>query len=90
MFEDHTALVAVDVAEARVDTLEEIKALGADTMRIEVHWNEIAPQPNVEDQAGIRRGRPARPTRPPKAYPGLLPVRRPRAPGDRDGLPDPR
>ena len=44
IFEDHTALVQSGVKK-RISTLDEIKSLGADTLRIEFKWNEIAPKP---------------------------------------------
>jgi cellulase (glycosyl hydrolase family 5) len=45
LFEDHTALVRSSPVK-RERTLREIQQLGADTIRIELKWNEVAPQPN--------------------------------------------
>src|SRR5215213_7298539 len=45
VFEDHNALVRATPAQ-RQRTLNEIRLhMGADTLRIEVKWNEVAPQP---------------------------------------------
>src|SRR3954469_10551414 len=44
-FEDHSYLVRSGPA-VRAATLDEIKALGADTLRITVKWNEVAPDPD--------------------------------------------
>ena len=44
-------------------TLDEIKALGADTLRIEVKWSEVAPDPAPRHEAELRRHRPRPPTR---------------------------
>jgi hypothetical protein len=44
IFEDHTALVQSGV-KRRNEVLQQIKGLGADTLRIEFKWNEIAPKP---------------------------------------------
>ena len=56
----------------RQSTLDEIKALGADTLRVEVKWNEVAPAAGLANQAELRRHRPGR-------LSGLLAVRRPDA-----------
>jgi Cellulase (glycosyl hydrolase family 5) len=63
VFEDHTALVR-DGPARRQQTLDELRTLGADTLRVEVKWNEVAPSP-----ARARRPRfdPADPGR----YPGF-------------------
>jgi hypothetical protein len=65
MFEDHPLLVRSGV-DVREQTLDEIKALGADTLRIEVKWAEVAPDPGV-------RSRPAFDATDPAAYPGFFP-----------------
>src|SRR5688500_17699963 len=45
VFEDHTALVRSTPSQ-RQRALEEIRLhMGADTLRIEVKWNEVAPLP---------------------------------------------
>ena len=44
VFEDHTALVKSSQAE-RIRRLNEVKDLGVDTLRVEVKWNEVAPNP---------------------------------------------
>jgi len=65
VFEDHTALVRVGPAQ-RQRTLDELRRLGADTLRVEVKWNEVAP-------AAPRRRRPAFDASDPGAYPGFGP-----------------
>jgi hypothetical protein len=64
-FEDHTYLVRSGPA-VRAATLDEIKALGADTLRVEVKWNEVAPDPD-------ERTRPSFDASDPSAYPGFEP-----------------
>ena len=64
--------------------------MGADTLRIEVKWNEVAPEPSAQDQAELRRLRPGRLRRRPNAYPGLRPLRRPDRARARARLPDHR
>jgi hypothetical protein len=44
VFEDHNALIR-NGAFRRQQTLDELKSLGADTLRVEVKWNEVAPSP---------------------------------------------
>ena len=58
MVEDHAYLVrsGPDVRDA---TLNEIEALGADTLRIEVKWNEVAPGPGARTRS--RRSTPPTP-----------------------------
>jgi hypothetical protein len=63
MFEDHPHLISSGPA-VREQTLNEIKALGADTLRIEVKWAEVAPQ------AGARK-KPSFDATNPAAYPGF-------------------
>jgi hypothetical protein len=79
MFEDHAKLVRSSVA-TRERTLDEIAALGADTIRIEVRWSEVAPSP-------LARNRPRFDADDPAAYPGFGPyddlVSRARAKGFR-------
>ena len=65
MFEDHVFLVRSG-AVVREQTLDEIKALGADTLRIEVKWSEVAPS------AGART-KPVFDGNDPAAYPGFEP-----------------
>ncbi len=66
VFEDHTALVRTTPAE-RQRTLEEIRLrMGADTLRVEVKWNEVAPQPSARTRPGFDASNPA-------AYPGFFP-----------------
>jgi Cellulase (glycosyl hydrolase family 5) len=65
VFEDHSALVrATPVRRER--TLRELQALGADTLRIEAKWNELAPAP-------LGRRRPSFDAADPGAYPGFGP-----------------
>ena len=65
MFEDHPTLVRSGGA-IRQATLDTIKALGADTLRIEVKWAEVAPHP------GAKR-KPRFAATDPSAYPGFEP-----------------
>jgi hypothetical protein len=80
VFEDHTALVrSGDAVRAR--TLEEVRSyLGADTLRIEVKWSEVAPSPSARTKPRFDASNPA-------AYPGFWPyddlVRRASASGMR-------
>jgi hypothetical protein len=64
IFEDHTALVQRGVAK-RVETLNRIKDLGADTLRIEFRWNEIAFSPTSRSKPSFDASNPA-------AYQGAL------------------
>ena len=65
IFEDHPYLVRTDTA-TRERTLDEIKQLGADTIRVEVKWDEVAPNPGS-------RKRPQFDATNPSAYPGFGP-----------------
>ena len=65
MFEDHVYLVRSGPA-VREQALEEIRALGADTLRVEVKWSEVAPSPGA-------KGKPAFDATDPAAYPGFEP-----------------
>jgi hypothetical protein len=65
VFEDHSALVRTTPA-GRERTLRELQALGADTLRIEAKWNELAPAP-------LARRRPSFDATDPGAYPGFGP-----------------
>jgi hypothetical protein len=65
VFEDHTALIR-DGAVRRQRTLDELRTLGADTLRVEVKWNEVAPAP-------ARSRRPSFDASDPGAYPGFEP-----------------
>jgi hypothetical protein len=64
IFEDHTALVQAGVKK-RIDTLSKIKSLGADTLRIEFRWSEIAPEPRAKRKPKFDASNPA-------AYAGAL------------------
>jgi hypothetical protein len=79
MVEDHGYLVRSGPA-VREATLSEVQALGADAVRIEVKWSEVAPDP------GARR-QPTFDATDPGAYPGFEPyddlVRRAAAKGFR-------
>ena len=59
-------------ADARADRLH----MGADTLRVEVKWNEVAPLPSAAHEACLRRVEP-------RGVPGLLPLRRPDRAGAR-------
>jgi hypothetical protein len=65
LFEDHTALIRSRPG-ARERTLRELKALGADTLRIAVKWNEVAPAPLSSERPGFDAADPAQ-------YPGFAP-----------------
>jgi hypothetical protein len=66
VFEDHNALVRTTPAK-RQQILNEVRLhMGADTLRIEAKWNEIAPLPS-------QRSKPAFDATNPAAYPGFAP-----------------
>jgi hypothetical protein len=65
VFEDHPYLVRSGPA-TRDRVLNEIRALGADTLRIEVKWSEVAPKPTA-------RTKPIFDATDPAAYPGFGP-----------------
>jgi hypothetical protein len=65
IFEDHPYLVRSDPT-TREKTLDEITALGADTIRVELKWDEVAPEPGS-------RNRPQFDATDPSAYPGFGP-----------------
>jgi hypothetical protein len=65
MFEDHPTLISSGPV-VREQTLETIKALGADTLRIEVKWAEVAPSPGAKRKPKFTATDPA-------AYPGFGP-----------------
>jgi hypothetical protein len=65
IFEDHPLLVRSGV-DVREHTLDEIKAIGADTLRIEVKWAEVAPD-------AAARKKPSFDASDPAAYPGFFP-----------------
>jgi cellulase (glycosyl hydrolase family 5) len=65
VFEDHNALIR-NGALRRQQTLNELKSLGADTLRISVKWNEVAPRPKSSR-------RPSFDATDPGAYPGFQP-----------------
>jgi len=65
MFEDHPTLVRSGPA-VREQTLNTIKALGADTLRIEVKWAEVAPSPEAKRAPKFKEADPG-------AYPGFEP-----------------
>jgi hypothetical protein len=70
IFEDHTALVQSSVAK-RIDTLDEIKALGADTLRIEFRWHEITWSPKSKTKPVFDATNPAAYQATPGAFPGF-------------------
>jgi hypothetical protein len=65
IFEDHTALIR-NGAPRRQETLNELQILGADTLRVSVKWNEVAPRPT-------RSRRPSFDASDPGDYPGFQP-----------------
>jgi hypothetical protein len=66
VFEDHNALVRTTPAK-RQQMLEELRLhMGADTLRVEVKWNEVAPRPGARTKPAFDASNPA-------AYPGFFP-----------------
>jgi hypothetical protein len=65
MFEDHPTLVRSGPI-VRERTLETIQALGADTIRVEVKWAEVAPRPGAKKKPRFKANDPG-------AYPGFQP-----------------
>jgi hypothetical protein len=65
IFEDHPYLVQTS-SQTRQATLDEIQQLGADTIRVEVKWNEVAPESSSSR-------RPSFDATDPSAYPGFGP-----------------
>ena len=65
VFEDHNSLIREGVAK-RASTLDELRTLGADTLRVGVKWNEVAPRP-------LGRERPRFDATDPSDYPGFAP-----------------
>ena len=73
MFEDHNALVRTTPGK-RQAMLEELKnRMGADTLRIEVKWNEIAPDPGARTKPNFEASDPAQYQASPFAYPSFAP-----------------
>ena len=73
VFEDHTALVKSG-DDVRAKTLDEIKnQLGADTLRIEVKWSEVAPEPGAKTKPDFNASDPLAYASGPAAYPGWYP-----------------
>lgn len=70
VFEDHTALVQSGLTK-RIDTLEKIKALGADTLRIEFRWNEITWDVHAKSKPKFDATDPAAYQGAPQAFPGF-------------------
>jgi hypothetical protein len=70
VFEDHTKLVASG-EKTRARTLAELKALGADTLRIEFRWREIAPSPGARTKPHFDASDPAAYQGALAAYPGF-------------------
>jgi hypothetical protein len=65
IFEDHPYLVRSD-ATTREKLLDEVQQLGPDTIRIEVKWNEVAPDAYSKKKPGFNASDPS-------AYPGFGP-----------------
>jgi hypothetical protein len=72
VFEDHTALVKSPVDE-RIRRLNEVKELGVDTLRIEVKWNEVAPEPGSKTKPKFDASDPGAYASHPNAWPGFFP-----------------
>ena len=56
----------------RIQHLNEVKDLGVDTLRIEVKWNEVAPDPSSKTKPKFDASDPTAYASHPNAYPGLL------------------
>jgi hypothetical protein len=65
VFEDHRYLVASGPG-TRQSTLEQIRSLGADTVRVEIHWSDVAPSSSARSKPSFDATNPA-------AYPGFGP-----------------
>ncbi len=73
VFEDHTALVKSG-DETRAKVLQEIRnELGADTLRIEVKWSEVAPEPGAKTKPDFNASDPLAYASGPNSYPGWYP-----------------
>jgi hypothetical protein len=70
VFEDHTALVKSAPAE-RARRLNEVKELGVDTLRVEVKWNEVAPDPGSRRKPKFDASDPTAYASHPNAYPSF-------------------
>ncbi len=71
--EDHTALVKSG-DDVRARTLDEIRnQLGADTLRIEVKWSEVAPEPASKTKPDFNAADPLAYAFGPNNYPGFYP-----------------
>jgi hypothetical protein len=70
VFEDHTALVKASQQE-RIRRLNEVKDLGVDTLRVEVKWNEVAPNPGSGTKPKFDASDPTAYASHPNAYPGF-------------------
>jgi hypothetical protein len=73
MFEDHTKLVRAPSPQARAARLQEVRALGADTLRIEVKWSDVAPGPQARNKPNFNAADPGAYAADPHAYPGFFP-----------------
>jgi Cellulase (glycosyl hydrolase family 5) len=65
IFEDHPYLVRSD-ATTREKLLDEVQQLGPDTIRVEVKWNEVAPDAYSKKKPSLNQSDPS-------AYPGFGP-----------------
>jgi hypothetical protein len=70
IFEDHTALVQSGVNK-RVETLNRIQDLGADTLRIQFRWSEITHDPRSKSKPNFDAANPAAYQGAPNGYPGF-------------------
>ena len=87
VFEDHTALVKASCRSARSDA-ERGQGAGVDTIRVEVKWNEVAPDPSSKTKPKFDASDPAAYAAHAERLPGLLPLRRPDRARSALGLPD--
>jgi hypothetical protein len=73
VFEDHTALVKA-TPDRRQSMLEELRdRMGVDTLRVEVKWNEVAPEPSARSKPRFDASDPSQYQGAPDGYPGFGP-----------------
>jgi hypothetical protein len=70
VFEDHTALIQSPQPK-RIQILNEIKDLGVDTLRVEMKWNQIAPNPDSKTKPKFDAADPTAYASNPAAWPGF-------------------
>ena len=70
VFEDRVGLIPVSPSK-RQRTLEEIKRLGPDTLRIEIRWNDVAPNPRSKKRPNFNASDPNAYATDINSYPGF-------------------